>query len=918
MILTATLSALRERKVMDLLLGSRSLTVRELVRDSGANAAYLQVVLRCLASQGWLSRRGRPGTDDLRYGMTEWGRLVSTVFPLYEHAGGFLRTCFPFDWLLRGPTSPAAVDAFADLVYQSVDGWDLALRLHGAPAWLVDHVRHHLDGALVTPVMLALMTLDDARGPGPNASASQAHPHVLRLLSVLGWYDSDRNQWTAAGKVARHYALHYGLVGSYFPMLASLPSLLFAGRAALPRVAPGQPESHVDRRLNVLASAVAHRRYFEDADAIFLELFDREPLEAQPDFVADIGCGDGSWLRHIHELVTSRTRRGRALARHPLTMVGIDYNAAALEVARRTFEAAGVRHLVLPGDITHPEQLAATLARHGLDIARGLHIRSFIDHNRCYQPRPGRPRSAVTVEPSGAYVTDDGEVLPNDLLQQDLVDFLGRWAPYARDYGLVILEAHCVEPCLASRHVGETHSVSFDAYHGLSHQYPVDFACFMQAARTAGLEPVLYQHRRYPSCRPFVAISLNRFQAPADGETALAGPALLRHTDEWQPEAGQDREDGEALHRLLYDGGDLRRPRAWCAYPTGVLVRSALDCIARRLGEIEDDRRADSITVLDYGTGTGLLAIELLKGCRERGLLARMERLAIGFELWLLDIPSGWFAKGHALLRDCRYTRFFSIKDEAGDFRPLGQVLPVASVDLAVASMVLHLVPPRALPAVFEGLAGVLKPHGRFIWNAPDLGPPLPDSVPFHEPNRRLRRRALEILEDPARLRSLLATLPGAERALYDGLAEALERARADLSPAERLRAERMAARQILPEPTPIAVVESGLRRFFEGSVSMRTFEMTVQDALDAILVPANQRYLAEFVDRAVRETLIRLLMTHGVLPAVVAGPAGTAAGFSICWTFGDFRPSTDEECQRMAKSVNEWENLFICRDLDR
>ncbi len=889
--LTATLSSLRERKVMDHLLGARSLTVRDLARHSRANAAYLHVVLRCLASQGWLTRHGRPGTEDLRYALTEWGARASAVFPLYEQAGDFLRAHFPFDWLLSGPGPPAAIGAFADLVDQAVDGWSLALRLPEAPAALVDHVRHHLDGALVAPVMLAREALDDPQRLTARAPASAAHPHALRLLGALGWYDTDRQEWTALGKVARDYALHYGLVGSYFPMLAALPRLLFAGRPSLARVSPGEPECHVDRRLNVQASAVAHRRYFQDADAIFLELFDREPVGTQPDFVADIGCGDGTWLTRIYELARTRTRRGGALSRHPLTMVGVDYSATALEVARRTFEAAGLRHVVLLGDITHPERLAEDLRRHGLDIARGLHIRSFIDHNRRYQPRPDGPRSAGAPEPSGAYVSDDGAAVPNDLLQQDLVGFLERWAPYARAYGLVILEAHCVEPRVASRHLGDTHSVSFDAYHGLSHQYPVDFARFMQAARTAGLEPVLSQHRRYPTRRPFVAISLNRFRAVTDDAVVPAGPPPPRGAHEWQPAPDGDLQDGEALHRLLYEGGDLRRPRGWCGYPTGVLVGMALDGLARRVDEIENGRRPRRVAVMDYGSGTGLLAIELLKGCRERGLLARMERLGVTFELWLLDIPSGWFAKGHALLRECRYTRFVALTDRTGGFRPLDHVMAAASVDLAMASMVLHLVPPRALPTVFEGIARVVKPDGRFIWNAPDLGPPLPASVPFHEPNRRLRRRALQMLGDPAGLGPLLAALPAPERREFEGLTAAVAGAVGRLSPEDRRRAEREADRQILPHPTSTALVERGLRTFFEGGVSMKAFEMTAQDALDAILVPANQRYLAELGDRAVRETLLRLLMTHDVLPALLGGPAATATGFNVCWTFGDFVP---------------------------
>jgi hypothetical protein len=75
---------------------------------------------------------------------------------------------------------------------------------------------------------------------------------------------------------------------------------------------------------------------------------------------------------------------------------------------------------------------------------------------------------------------------------------------------MVILEAHCVDPAVAARHLGDIHNVTFDTYHGLSKQYVVDFDVFMRSAKRAGLQVAPEQQRRYPSKLPFVAISLNR------------------------------------------------------------------------------------------------------------------------------------------------------------------------------------------------------------------------------------------------------------------------------------------------------------------------------------------------------------------------------------------------------------------------
>jgi SAM-dependent methyltransferase len=674
-------------------------------------------------------------------------------------------------------------------------------------------------------------------------------------------------------------------------MLTQLSRVLFGPPRRRVPLAPGQAEWHVDRRLNVLASAAAHAKYFADADAIFLDLFNREPMDAQPEFVADMGCGDGSWLKHAYETITRHTKRGRALSRYPLLMVGADSNEASLDVARQTLAAASVPSLVLFGDVTDPDRFALDLRQHGLDITRGLHIRSFIDHNRQYRPLVEAAAGDGRGCSSGAYVDDAGQTIPNRLVEEDLVRFLGRWIPYVKTHGLVILEAHCVEPRIAARHIGELHNISFDAYHGLSHQYPVDFAIFMQAARRAGLEPVLYHHRRYPSRKPFVSISLNRFVVSAEATAVPAARPAAKHLAEWRADGSEDLRDGEALHRLLYHGGDLRRPRSWSAYSTGVLLHRAVACLARRVDDIRKGKRPPVLAVMDYGTGTGMFALELLKACEETGLLRPIEDLNVQLRIHLLDIPSGWFAKGYALLRECPYVRFVSLRDAAGHFVPLRRIVGRNTIDLAIASMVFHLIPPRALGGVFEGLAEVLKEDGTLLWNAPDLGPPLPASDLFHEPNRRLRRLALEAIDDGTRLRALLERFPSRERRLYADLPAELERVRAALTPQKRAEAERLANRQVMPTPTTAAFVEAERRRLFSGQLFFQTFEICTEESLDAILVPANQRCLDEIEDREVRRRLTMFLMTHDVMPAMNDGPAGTSRGFNVHWTFGDWTP---------------------------
>ncbi|MCW2989240.1 MAG: hypothetical protein JWM24_2178, partial [Solirubrobacterales bacterium] len=597
----------------------------------------------------------------------------------------------------------------------------------------------------------------------------------------------------------------------------------------------------------------AHHRYFIDSEPLFVEIFDHEPLAEQPRFVADMGCGEGSWLVHLFQLIAERTRRGSALDTHPLTMVGVDPDRGALEQARRRLQAAGVPALLIRGDVTDPDRLAADLAEHGLAIEDGLHIRSFIDHERSY--RGGDPATAAPGWSSGVYMDAAGAPISGTDVERDFVDHLRRWAGHVPKHGLVVLEAHCTSPAVAARNLGSLHGIAFDAHQAYSKQYPVDHPAFVECCRLAGLRSLSHRELRYPNNRPFVAVSLHRLLADGEAEVLPGLDPGARRRDNWQPDTGVELEDGEALHRILFRDGDIRYPATWGSAATGFVVAGALAAIEARLAEAEDGA---TINIVDYGAGTGTATIELLKACHYAGLEHHLAERGARLEVHLVDLPSPWFARGHQLLRDCPWTRFHSLRGADGGFHPLPDVLNGIVVDVAMANMVFHLIPKRALERSLDGLADVLVPGGSLLWSAPDLGPARPGSVLLHDPNRALRERWLE---------------------LHGG----------ELDP-ETLRAtQERADRRIQPRPLA-SDVTAALATRFEGKARLASYEMLTEDIVRGLLVPSNQaEFLPEVPDRSEREATIRELMLEQVLPRLREGPAGTSLGLNLHWTLGAY-----------------------------
>ena len=875
MVLSATLRGLDAIGLLEASLEQEDTVAR--LRPGLTRPAFgqLRVGLRTLAQAGWIQEGPALAAEHTTIRWTPAGRAVAIHHARFIALGDFLATFTDHDpgsW--AQPWDRERADRFATLVDLAAARWEL----DDLDPDLRDQVAAQLDGALASPALLWLDAAGglDAGATGPDLPSGHSGDAAGRLLATLGWTD-EGGAWTDAGRHGLDFVAHLGLVGSYLPLFARLPDLYRGELTAT--YAPGGDDArqwHIQQAMNLRASSVAHGRYFADADPIVTSIFDREPLADQPRFVVLTGCDDGRWLVHMHDLIRDRTRRGRHLDERPLRMVGIDRSAVAVARARDALAAAGIEDgLVLRGDTGDPTAVRDALHAHGLPIEDGLHVHAFVDHERRYSG--GHAPDGGAGMSSGAYIADDGSALTGADVEADLSAHFARWAPHVARHGVLVLEAHCVSPAITARHLGALHSLAFDAYNGYTGQYPVERPAFIAAARRAGLRQAATGERRYPTTRPFVAVSLNHMLGDRFGPMIARGDIDAPRRDTWTPQPGTDLRDGRGLHELVFDHGDLRHPRLWASASTSQLITQTMDTLEER---VEALPAGAVLRVLDYGTGTALAAIELLKACRERGFEQRLARRGVGFELHLVDIPSSWFAQGHALVQESSWTQCHSLIGADGRFRQLKDVTGGVQMDVVMSSMVFHLIPPKALERVAESLAGITAPGGRLLWNAPDLGIPGPYAVPFHHPNRLTRAHWKKLL---------LGEVEPASPLQRDAIAAARLRAQGGAPLIDDTRANK----RILPTPHTGEEVGNALRGHFTGEVTTQTHEIVVRETLDTLLVPSNQEeYLPEIEDFDLRSALIEELMLEEVLPDLRAGPAGTYGGYNVHWTFGDFRPN--------------------------
>ena len=160
-----------------------------------------------------------------------------------------------------------------------------------------------------------------------------------------------------------------------------------------------------------------------------------------------------------------------------------------------------------------------------------------------------------------------------------------------------------------------------------------------------------------------------------------------------------------------YDAGAAEYARYWAP----VLE----DTAARLLDEIDQNFRTDRVRLLDVGAGTGTVALKAMRRW------ANAEVIASDAAAGMLDFARSRAAEA-ALLEDGRLSFVVGPAEELP--------LPSGSVDVAVSSFVLQLVPDR-LAALTE-IRRVLRPSGMLIyvtWLDRDSREPFKASDEFDE-----------------------------------------------------------------------------------------------------------------------------------------------------------------------------------------
>ena len=457
-------------------LSEEKISLSYLTQKFKCNEGYLNVALRLFCCQGWLTQEIHK--DDV-YFKTKKDINFDYIYNRYKIVENIFSEKINYQAIVSDVSNISNT-----ILFDTIEQY-LKHTQNNSNDPL--NIEKHIEGVIVAPILVHLSR---------NNFLNQKETFSLDFIQNSDWQkiikdlflhikliDSDLSI-TEFGEFIFNRASSYGVTVSYIETFKKLDELIFGNGNVLWKNPENSAEIHVDRKMNVWGSGGAHRLYFQKVDEIIIDLFNL-PIEEQPKGFVDIGCGDGALIEHIFDLIYYKTKRGKILKEHPLLIIGSDFNYKALEVTEERIKKADIWANTAFGDIGNPANLAKKIKeKYDINLEDLLNVRSFLDHNRIYTEPNNQP--SIDCDSSCAF-SFRGKRIQNNVLMQNLFEHFTRWAPFLKKYGLLVVELHSISPEKSYKYLGDNSMTAYDATHGYSDQYIIEYEYFLKAAEKANL-----------------------------------------------------------------------------------------------------------------------------------------------------------------------------------------------------------------------------------------------------------------------------------------------------------------------------------------------------------------------------------------------------------------------------------------------
>ncbi len=485
------------KEISDLKENNTKIKFRKLT-EYNINQDYLNVTLRLFESQGWIKREKNNQEFDIK--ITENGKKIFKELNVYKKFFLFYKELSNLSFL------DSEIYQLLNIILDEFSNLKTDNKI----------IKKHIEGLIVGPILVTLFMNGYAKINQNNKLLiledieNKNKDFVIKLFKRLQFFDENLIL-NEKGLFFCKRSSAYGVTVSYMPLFAKMNTLLFKDTSNILNRDSHGNELHVNRKMNVWGSGGAHKLYFKKIDEIIIEIFNY-PIEKQPKGIADMGCGDGTMLIHLYNLIKTKTLRGQLLDKYPLHVIGADFNEEALEVTHENLKKENIKHILVQADIGNPDDFNKILIeKYNIELNMLLNVRSFLDHNRVFEmpKKEDFNLNNITTQSTAAFCANNkNKMLEPIIFKISLIEHFLKWKPYINKFGLILLELHTIKPELCSKNIGTTVATAYDATHGYSNQYIIEYEEFVDAAVIAGLKFEQNFEFNFPS-KELTTVSIN-------------------------------------------------------------------------------------------------------------------------------------------------------------------------------------------------------------------------------------------------------------------------------------------------------------------------------------------------------------------------------------------------------------------------
>ena len=459
---TPLLEACFKRGLFGLLNDSDFRDVPTLVDGLQANANRFSVAMDVLASLGWIDGSAATGYRTTEKAIGYFDSGMSGLYAIGAHS------------LIA---DPAHAETFSEKIRQT-----FFERKNG-----VSHSNDAARGSVVVPLFLSLASIDQqVFSKGIDA----AYPHltdiVVELFRREKWLANDGNALTEEGRALLSQANGYAELCAYGSMFGACEQRLFGPQQeGMPAIYGARENSAAWSSAPVgFVPQVLRDQALDD----ILELFDREPVESQPQALVDARCGRAESLKAIHDGIRDRTVRGKRLDRDPLRIFG--FESSRDDLAEAESSMAGLPFSAGVGSYADAGGISDYLQESG--VAAGeyvLHLRNAVDQLIAMEGRQQAvPSLEVLADDQPAYYLDsEGRRL-------SAAGVLAGWQRHLRGIAgvlgnsrLLTTQVHAGGMSESEIAVENTFDACMDGVRRLAHEYPISAEAYIVLAASVGL-----------------------------------------------------------------------------------------------------------------------------------------------------------------------------------------------------------------------------------------------------------------------------------------------------------------------------------------------------------------------------------------------------------------------------------------------